>query len=125
MSAIKIGVATDDGKTVSPHFGMAHFYLVFEIEDGVIKGKEMRPKKWHQHHGEGRSDGGTTREGGSDHHGHGEMLSNVTDCKALIAGGMGQPMHDAILQLGIKPYLTDIAGAEDAVKAYLDGTADD
>jgi predicted Fe-Mo cluster-binding NifX family protein len=125
VGCIKIGVVTDDGRTVSPHFGMAQFYLVFEIEDGVIKGKEMRPKAQHTHHGGGHADSGIMHEGDDDHHGHGEMLSNVGDCKALIARGMGQPMHDAILQMGIRPYVTKIAGAEEAARAYVDGTLDD
>ena len=37
MDGMKVGVVTDDGKTVSPHFGMAQYYLVYEIENGVIK----------------------------------------------------------------------------------------
>ena len=124
MRSIKIGVATDDGETVSPHFGMAAFYLVLEIEDGSIKSKELRPKKSHQHHGEGHSDAGTMREGGGEHHSHAEMLSNVTDCEALIARGMGRPMFDSILQMGIKPYVTKIATAEEVANAYIDGTLD-
>ncbi len=124
VGGVKIGVATDEGETVSPHFGMARFYLVFAIEEGVVKGREMRPKKWHQHHGEGHSDGGTMREGGSDHHGHGEMLSNVMDCEVLVARGMGRPMYDSILQMGIKPYVTKIARAEEVADAYINGTLD-
>lgn len=124
MGGIRIGVVTNDGRTVSPHFGMAQFYLVFEIEGGVIKGKEMRPKAWHWHHGGERTDGGVTHEGGDEHPGHGEMLSNVRDCEALVARGMGRPMYDAIRQMGIKPYVTTIAFTEEAVVAYINGTLD-
>jgi len=121
---MKIGVVTDDGRTVSPHFGMAKFYLVFEIEGGVIKGKEMRPKAWHQHHGGGHDVGGVADEGEA-HSGHGEMLSNVRDCEALVARGMGRPMHDAIVRMGIRPYVTRLATAEEVAGAYIDGTLDD
>ena len=115
---MRIGIVTDDGTSVSPHFGMAKNYLVVEIEGREVKGKEMRPKKSHQpergraHHADG--------EGAS----HGEMLSGVRDCEALVARGMGRPMYDAILQAGIEPYLTTIARADDVVRAYVDGTLD-
>ena len=121
---MKIGVVTNDGRTIQAHFGMAQFYLVFEIEGGVIKGREMRPKAWHRRHGGEHSDSGVMPEGGDEHPGHGEMLSNVRDCEALVARGMGRPMYDAILQMGIKPYVTNIAIAEEAVGAYINGTLD-
>ncbi len=121
---MKIGVATDDGKTVSPHFGMAKFYLVFEMEDGTIKGKEMRPKTRH-HHGREHGDTGAAIKEGEEHHGHAEMLSNVNDCEALVARGMGPPMYNSILQMGIRPYLTRIAVVEDVARAYINGTLDD
>ena len=123
----KIGVVTDDGKTISPHFGMAKFYLVFEIgEDGTVKGKEMRPKAWHSHGGNSEhvNDQHSMQHGGSEDSTHGEMLANVRDCEALIARGMGQPMYNAILGKGIRPFLTDIALTDEAVQAYAKGTLD-
>ena len=36
----KIAVVTDDMSTISPHFGMARHYLVYEVEAGEIVGKE-------------------------------------------------------------------------------------
>ena len=114
---MKIGIATDDGTSVSPHFGMAKHYLVVEVEDGAIKGKDLRSKMSHQperraahHHDEGPL--------------HDEMLWGVRDCEALVARGMGRPMHDAIVQAGIKPYLTRMARVDDVVRAYVDGTLD-
>lgn len=121
---MKIGVVTDDGRTISPHFGMAKFYLVFEVEDGVVKGKEMRPKAWHSHGGVEPTGGGGMHHGGNEQSAHGEMLSNIRDCEALIARGMGRPMYESILEIGIKPYVTEFAVAEEAVSAYVKGTLD-
>ena len=46
-------------------------------------------------------------------------LSNVSDCEALIARGMGWGAFEAIRAAGVKPFITDLELAEDAVKAYL------
>lgn len=127
---MKIGVVTNDGRTISPHFGMARFYAVFDIEDGVIKGKEMRPKAWHEHTAGKRPGRDSTARGGGMHHDgnqrstHHEMLSNIGDCEALVAKGMGRPMYEAILEAGIKPYVTSLGLAEEAVLAYAKGTLD-
>ena len=121
---MKVGVVTDDGRTVSAHFGMATQYLVFQIEDGEIKGRETRPKASHSHSDREQADAGSVRQEEGEHHGHGEMLSNVRDCEALIARGMGRPMYESILRLGIKPCVTDIASAEEAVGAYIKGSLD-
>jgi len=123
---MKVAVVTDDGKTISQHFGMAKYYQVFEIQDGVIKGSERRPKAGH--HVEGA---GPHKEGGGVHgfdHGdpaiHDSMLSNIADCEVLIARGMGQGAFEAMKEAGLEPFITDIDSAEEAVKAYINGKLD-
>ena len=125
---MKVGVVTDDNKTISPHFGKAQYYLVYEIQDGAILSKETRPKSSH-HHRETvqlhRPD--AMQQGGPQHHQdavsegntHDNMLSNVRDCEALISRGMGYGMHAAIEQLGIKSYITNKPTADEAVKEYI------
>jgi predicted Fe-Mo cluster-binding NifX family protein len=119
-------VVNDDGKTISQHFGRARYYQVYEIQDGVIKGSERRPKAGH--HVEGASH---QKEGGEIHgHGHGDaathnlMLANIADCEVLIARGMGQGAFDAMKEAGLKPFITDIESADEAVRAYIDGKLD-
>jgi predicted Fe-Mo cluster-binding NifX family protein len=53
------------------------------------------------------------------------MLSNVSDCEALIARGMGNGAYEAIKGAGLKPFLTDMELAEDAVNAFVAGKLDD
>jgi predicted Fe-Mo cluster-binding NifX family protein len=124
---MKIAVVTDDGKTISQHFGMARFYKVYEIEGGAVVGSEQRPKAGH--HVEGTLH--HQHEAGPHGHSHGNvathnsMLSNVADCDVLIAQGMGWGAHDAIEKAGLKPYITDMASADDAVRAYIEGKLDD
>ena len=121
---MKIAVVTDDGKTISPHFGRARYYVVYDVQGGVIKGSEIRDKA--AHHAGGES---SEHEAGG-HHGpdadarHNSMLSNVSDCEVLIARGMGWGAHEAIKGAGLKPFITDLEIAEEAVKAYVVGKLD-
>ena len=117
---MKVAVVTDDGRTVSQHFGRAPYYLVYEIENGVVKGKETRSKAAHhtpgeEHHREGGHSGPEAESA------HNSMLSSITDCQALIARGMGYGAHQALASAGLKPYITDIASADEAVKALIEG----
>ena len=129
---MKVGVVTDDKKTISPHFGRAQYYLVYEIRDGVILNKEMRPKSSHHHRETIELHRTEEEEIVLDRHQdthseaslHDSMLSNVRDCEALIAGGMGYGMFVAIKQLGIIPFITNIVIADDAIQAYVKGTLD-
>jgi len=38
---MKIAVPTDDGKTISQHFGRARSFAIFEVENGEIVSKEL------------------------------------------------------------------------------------
>ena len=123
---MKVAVVTDDGKTISQHFGRARFYKVYEIKDGAIVGSEQRPKAGHHVEGAAHHEHGAEPHG--HHHGdaatHNSMLANVADCQVLIARGMGWGAHDAIERAGIKPYITDVESADEAVKAYIEGKLD-
>jgi len=46
---MKIAVITDDGKSISQHFGRAPYFAVVTIEDGKIVNHEMRNKMGHSH----------------------------------------------------------------------------
>jgi len=41
---VKIAIVTDDGQSISAHFGRARAYAVITVEDGVVVGREIRPK---------------------------------------------------------------------------------
>ena len=121
---MKVAVVTDDGKTISQHFGRAMYYIVYDVKEDVVKGSEIRSKAAHHAAGEPHQH----EEGG--HHGpeadakHNSMLSNISDCEALIARGMGWGAFEAIKRGEIKPFITDLEIAEDAAKAYVAGKLD-
>ena len=125
---MKIAFATDDGKTISNHFGRASHYLVVTIEDGKDIRHEMRDKLSHQHF----ANEPHTHEVGQPHgfdpasqDRHVRMAEAIRDCDAMLCRGMGRGVYESMCSLNIRPILTDIADIEEAVKAYVDGSVTD
>jgi predicted DNA-binding protein (UPF0251 family)/predicted Fe-Mo cluster-binding NifX family protein len=122
---MKIAVISDDGKTVSQHFGRAAYYEVFTAADGKITAREQRAKMGHQHF--------SGQEGGHEHqsgpHGfdavsqnrHAGMAETIKDCQVIIAGGMGMGAFASLESYKIEPIITDEPDVETAVKRYLQG----
>ncbi len=122
---MKIAAITDDGKTISLHFGRAPYYLVFEIENGQIVKRELREKMGHSHfqnqpHSLEQPGQGHGMDPAS-HDKHLQMADAIADCEALLCGGMGMGAYQSMQVRGIKPVVTDIRDIEQAVRAYLDG----
>lgn len=123
---MKIAVVTDDGKTISQHFGRAGHYMVVTLEDGRIIGYEMREKVGHaqfhneeQNHHEEKS--GQHGFGASADHRHGRMAETIADCDALLCRGMGAGAYEAMKTRNIRPVVTDIVSIDDAVLSYASG----
>ena len=128
----KIATVTDDGKTISPHFGRATKYAVLTIEDGRIIARELRDKAGHhdfqheeshghEHHDDPRGRGFGKRSGEK----HRLMFEAIPDCEMVLARGMGQGAYQGLQQKGIRPILTDIADIDTAVQAVIDGSIED
>ena len=117
---MKIAVASDDGTSVSQHFGRASSYVVFSVEEGKVTGREVRSKA--HHHGT-EPEHGRSRESGSHHggHNHGGMVSPIADCAVVLAAGMGQGAYDSMRAQGIEPAFVRAGKAEDGVADYLAG----
>jgi predicted Fe-Mo cluster-binding NifX family protein len=122
---MRIAVVTDDGKTVSKHFGRATHFLVAVVENGKIVEREMRPKAGHADFAQGPHDA----EHQGQRHGtgphaqmrHDRMLENIRDCEALICGGMGYGAYERVKQLAIRPIISDIDDVDQAVMACAEG----
>jgi len=74
---MKIALVSDNGESLSQHFGRARFYVVVTVENGQEVNREVRDKQG-QH--------GFSPEA---QHRHGGMIEAINDCEALVAGGMG------------------------------------
>src|SRR4030043_369840 len=110
---MKIAAITDDGVTVSQHFGRAPYYLVVTAEDGKIVSKEKRDKAGH-HTFSGNQHPDTAP---GERHGfdagaqsrHTTMAQTIDDCKVLLAGGMGWGAYESLKNRGIETVVTDVA----------------
>ncbi len=128
---MKVAVVTDSGNTISQHFGRASFFLVFSIEDGVIVATEQRSKAGHEqfaHLHDHQPDHEHGHEHGTGAHSedkHAQMLDPIRDCDAVIVRGMGTGAYRAVQAANIRPYLTELAEADAAARAYIDGTLTD
>jgi predicted Fe-Mo cluster-binding NifX family protein len=126
---MKIAVVTDDGATVSQHFGRARYYAVLSVEGQRVVSREM-------------IDRGDTLlavdeheprqglAGDIDCHGTGtaaaarhlSMVQPIADCQVLLTRGMSWSARECLTSARIRPILTDIGDLEQAVRAYLDGS---
>lgn len=126
---MKVAIATDDGSSVSQHFGRSKYYVVYQIEDGKIMGSETRPKASHttraEHHSLETGPEPSHEHGIEEGSFHEQVLSNVRDCQAIVTRGMGRGIHSAIEELGMLPIVTLEPSVEGAIQTYLKGTLTD
>ena len=128
---MKIAVITDDGRTISRHFGRALYYLVFTIEDGKVTHQETREKPGHQQFISQNQDQHSHAHG--EQHGfdpasqnrHFRMAEVIQDCQFLISGGMGMGAYEGMKSSNIQPIVTDLQDINEAVNAWLSGNLRD
>jgi len=130
---MKIAAVTDDGITISQHFGRATKYMVVTVENGVKIGRELRDKLGHRdfqkegdeghHHDHDDERGRGFGQHSSDK--HQRMFAAITDCQVLLARGMGRGAYLGLEGAGIRPVLTDISEIDAAVISVIDGNIHD
>ncbi len=121
---MKIAIITDDGKTISPHFGRAQYYLVVTLENGKEVSREMRPKLGHaQFSGEPHVEipGQPHGMDPASQSRHSRMAAAIHDCRVLLACGMGMGAFQNLEGMGVTPILTNIREVDQAIAAYLNG----
>lgn len=123
---MKIALITDDGKTISQHFGRALQYAVLTIENGEIVQRELRAKLGHQHFANESHD--HVHEPGQRHGfdpasqtRHTQMAEVITDCEALLCRGMGTGAYESMKASGIRPIVTDVEAIDEAALAFSRG----
>lgn len=125
---MKIAFITDDGQTISQHFGRAGAYLVVQVAEGQVLDREMRDKLGHQHFViEGREPARNHGSGldAASHRKHGQMAEAIQDCDVIICGGMGRGAYQSMQAYGIKPIVTEKTDIEEALQAFLEGKLED
>ena len=125
---MKIAAVSDDGITISQHFGRAPLYVVITVEEGKIINKETREKAGHHtfaaHPHPDLPPGGRHGFDAGSQVRHANMAETIADCQVLIAGGMGWGAYESLKNSNIESYVTDVTVIDDAVQRYLDGKLD-
>ncbi|MEW5719454.1 MAG: NifB/NifX family molybdenum-iron cluster-binding protein [Chloroflexota bacterium] len=126
---MKIAAITDDGKTISQHFGRAPYYLVITVENGQVVNREMRDKLGHTHfvndpHEEDQP-GQPHGFGPAAQDRHTRMAEAIADCQALLCGGMGRGAYESMRARNIQPVVTDLVSIDEAVRAFIEGRLTD
>jgi len=128
---MKIAAVSEDGVTISQHFGRAPFYVVVTVEDGKIVSSEKRDKLGHNQFGGEHEE--HVHEADPRGHGfdpaaqdrHTRMLTAIADCEVLLARGMGSGAYESMKKAKIRPIVTNVTNIDDAVQAYLAGSLED
>lgn len=125
---MKIAVVSEDGVSVSQHFGRAPLYVVVTVKKGQIVGNEKRAKVGHhvfaaeeQHAPRPEQHG----YGAASRARHERMAGSIGDCEVVIAGGMGRGAYESMQAHGIRPILTDVRDISEAALQCAQGTLPD
>lgn len=126
---MKIALVSDDGRTISRHFGRAEKYVVVSLDQQEVTGKTSFPKLdfCHSSHGHHGRHGQQEQAGGSGFGRHArlsheQLFANIRDCDVLVSGGMGRGAYLDLQSLGIRPIVTDMTDIDAAVQAVVDDT---
>ena len=122
---MKIAAISEDGTTITQHFGRAPLYVVVTVENGKIVDKETRAKAGHHtfaaHQHPGMTPGERHGYDAGSQVRHTSMAEAISDCQVLISGGMGWGAYEAMQSYNIEPLVTDVKSVEEAVQLYLTG----
>ncbi len=118
-----IAIATDDGATVSSHFGRACFYEVLNFSAGKVTKRERREKAGHHSFGPAESEHGDYN-GEAHEQRHQTMVSPVLDCQAVIVRGMGQGAVEHLRRSNLLPVLTGLHTIDEVIEAVAADSMD-
>jgi len=127
---MKIALVTNDGETISQHFGRSRYYKIYTVEDKKIIDTEMRERGTGHFAQQAQPVAEEPHIDPMGRHGfgaaaasrHGMMAAEISDCNMLIAGGMGAGAYESFKAAGLDVVLTDKMMIEEAVQAQIDGT---
>jgi len=111
---MKIAIASDDGKTISSHFGRTRGFVIFEIE-----GKEIKKKGYRENTFTGHARGLEGADHSFDR--HTPILEALKDCQVVISHGMGRRIYEDLKNAGLEVFVTEKTDVEVAMNLYSDG----
>ena len=120
-----IAFVTDDGLTISAHFGRAQYYEVVTLQDGQVRQRRRMTKSGHHTYHEATDQHQGGGQGHQHHDKHAAMTAPLVGVQALIARGMGMGAHQHLLASGIRPILTDLHTIDEAIEQFIQGSLQD
>jgi predicted Fe-Mo cluster-binding NifX family protein len=128
---MKIAAVTEDGVTISQHFGRAPYYVVLTVEDGQITSRQQREKPAHGH-GHRHGQRGHVElvdqphdEGAAGPDTHGRMAEPIRDCEVVLTRGMGGGAYNSLQRAGIRPIITVLTNIDEAALQAANGSIED
>jgi nitrogen fixation protein NifB len=117
---MKIAVASNDGLSISKHFGRTNRFTVFDIRDDEILAEESREGILSAHV-EGHCEAEHAPHDLSHH--HGDVIAVLEDCQVVLCRGMGWRAATELVRRGINPLvIVGELSPRVAVEHYLAGT---
>ncbi len=123
---MKIAAVSENGTTISQHFGRAPMYVVMTVENGKIVGREKRLRSalgvcsCHDGAGSNCHDVNHASDTASLVK-HTNMADAISDCQVVIAGGMGYGAYAALRSRNLEPIITDKENIDEAMGLFLNG----
>lgn len=90
-----IAVATKDGKLVNQHFGHAERFLVYEVEDSVVKLVDEKKVERYCSYDEAHPLRGHVLRG---------IAEALQGCRAIVCSQIGPAPHEEMARLGFEVY---------------------
>ncbi len=116
---MKIAVASNDGTNISHHFGRSECFIVFEVENGQVKSREVKQNTFTAH-ALGECNGEHAHH--EEHHSHAGIVAALQECDAVLCYGMGFRAAQDLQANGIKAYILESEYTpEEAVSAFIRG----
>jgi predicted Fe-Mo cluster-binding NifX family protein len=123
---MKIAVASIDGTSVSQHFGQSRCFIVFDVADGKVVGREVRDNTFTPHaqgQCQGHGYGHGAEHGHHGAHSHAAVVGALQDCQTLLCRGMGGRAAAELQANGTQPVVfVDDLSPEEAVAGLVAGT---
>ena len=118
---MKIAVASDDGLSISTHFGRSAGFVIFVAEnDEIVKSDYRQNTSGHHHEGECNHEQGHEQPHGQ--HSHNGFLSSLDGCDVIICRGMGRRAIVDLKANGIAVAITsEPVDVATAAKLYAQG----
>jgi predicted Fe-Mo cluster-binding NifX family protein len=113
---MKIAVASADGVSISQHFGRSQCFIVFDLADGKVTGREVRDNTYTAHAK------GECKEGEHHHdqpHNLADIIAAMHDCQVMLCGGMGFRAAEDLQANGIQAIIVDASLTPDQAVADM------